>query len=88
MVRVLEVRADEGSVLAVLALHGCHPTVLSADNTLVSGDLVWGLRERVAAALPGVPVAYLPGGAGDQSTRQHAKRVDVRRGGPSRRTPR
>lgn len=72
-IRVIEARAGDGSVLAVLALHGCHPTVLSADNTLVSGDLVWGLRERVSATLPGVPVAYLPGGAGDQSTR-HTRR--------------
>lgn len=72
-IRVIEARADDDSVLAVLALHGCHPTVLSADNTLVSGDLVWGLRERVAGSLPGVPVAYLPGGAGDQSTR-HTRR--------------
>lgn len=68
-IRVIEARAADDSVLAVLAIHGCHPTVLSAENREVSGDLVWGLRNRLADVLPGVPVAYLPGGAGDQSTR-------------------
>lgn len=71
-VRVIEARTDE-EVLALLVLHGCHPTVLSAENTLVSNDLVWGLRERVSASLRAVPLAYLPGGAGDQSTR-HTRR--------------
>jgi hypothetical protein len=73
IVRLVEVRDDADSPLAILVVHGCHPTVLSAANTLASADLVWGVRKRVAAALPGVPVAYLPGGAGDQSTR-HTRR--------------
>jgi len=72
-VRVVEARTADDIALATFVLHGCHPTVLNAENTLVSADLIDGLRTRLAATLPGVPIAYLPGGAGDQSTR-HTRR--------------
>lgn len=73
IVRIVEAHRSDDTPLAILVIHGCHPTVLSAENTLASADLGWGLRARLATALPDVPIAYLPGGAGDQSTR-HTRR--------------
>lgn len=64
-VRVVSVESESGEVLGVMVIHGCHATILGEDNRLVSSDIAWGLRET----LGDIPAAFLPGGAGDQSTR-------------------
>ncbi|MGY2872846.1 hypothetical protein ACVW00_000036 [Marmoricola sp. URHA0025 HA25] len=66
-VRIVEVVNESTRTLFVI--HGCHATVLGPDNLLSSSDLPLGLRSGLAArGYPG-SVQFLPGGAGDQSTR-------------------
>jgi neutral ceramidase len=68
-VRVIELQALEPQASLLLAIHGCHPTVLGPDNTWASADLALGLRAAAyAGGYPGA-VQLLLGGAGDQSTR-------------------
>lgn len=47
----------------------CHPTVLGADNTLVSPDLPGDVRAALRQGGDDLPVLYLNGTAGDVSTR-------------------
>jgi len=59
-----------GDLEAVVFDYACHATVLGPDNSLLSPDWVGGaraeLRDRFGEDLP---VLYLPGAAGDVSTR-------------------
>jgi hypothetical protein len=72
-VTVLATRRRDGSFQAVLVHFACHPTILGADNRLVSADFPGVLRRELAAALAGdgeAPVVlYVNGAAGDVSTR-------------------
>jgi neutral ceramidase len=66
-------RADDGSLVGVLAVVPIHPTVLPAPSTLVSGDLLGTIRRCLCRRLrdpdgPWVTVALGP--AGDISTRR------------------
>lgn len=73
---VLTLRDTDGAVVAVLADHACHPTVLGPDNLAYSADypatarrvLTAGLAETEAVETPPV-VLFLQGAAGDVSTR-------------------
>ena len=68
---VLVVGAPEGPV-AVLFDYACHPTVLGPDNLLLSADWVGATRTHLRRNLsPELPVVFLQGCAGDQSTRFH-----------------
>ena len=69
---VLAARCGDGALLAVLVHFACHPTVLGAENRLVSADFPGALRRSLAAELgddPIVPVLFVNGAAADVSTR-------------------
>lgn len=67
---------------AVIASYPCHPVVLDATNTLVTGDYVHFFRERVERHW-GAPVVFLTGTCGDVNTghRAQASYGDVRGAG-------
>lgn len=70
-VGVLVVGAPSGP-LAVLYDYACHPTVLGHDNLHWSADWVGAARTTLRTRLsPTLPVLFLQGCAGDQSTRFH-----------------
>lgn len=69
-VRVLTVRDGADQLLGAVVLFSCHPTVLAADNLLVSADLAGGIRRAIAVRIGTGPVLLtLTGAAGDTSTR-------------------
>ncbi len=72
-VRYLAATGDEGSLVALLMLVPCHPTVLGAWNLEVSADLHGGIRRavraRLGAAGQDATLLTATGAAGDISTR-------------------
>jgi hypothetical protein len=70
---VLETRRGDGSLQAVICHFACHPTILGADNQLVSADFPGALREALNVALDrdgcSPMVLFMNGAAGDVSTR-------------------
>lgn len=72
-VRLIITRRDDGSLQTALALVACHPTILGASSTLVSADLMGGIRRALAGAFAQrgeQPVVLsVTGAAGDISTR-------------------
>lgn len=66
---VLTARSADREVLAAVVHFACHPTVLSAENRLVSADFVGSLRRDLSEALGGAVVLFANGAAGDVSTR-------------------
>ncbi|WP_328609318.1 hypothetical protein OG943_09380 [Amycolatopsis sp. NBC_00345] len=70
-VTVLAVRGRERVLGAVVVLP-VHPTVLGADNLLVSADLAGAVRRALAARLGGWAMVAT-GAAGDVSTRPHRR---------------
>ena len=68
-VHVVRVDRDEGAPLAVLYLHGCHPTVLGHDNLDWSADWPWAAGARIAEALPGAQPIFLLGAHADVDPR-------------------
>ena len=61
---VLQCRTESGRSL-IFYNFPCHPTVLSADNLLVSADCAGGVEEKLGADM----AVFLNGAAGDISTR-------------------
>ncbi|MFC4138465.1 MULTISPECIES: alkaline ceramidase [unclassified Microbacterium] len=55
----------DGRRVATLVTYACHPVVLDAANTLISGDFIAPLRDRVEQAHPGSVCIYATGTAGD-----------------------
>jgi len=70
---VLATHRDDGSYQGVMCHFACHPTVLGADNRLVSADFPGALRRKLGVALErrgSAPVVLVVNGAaGDVSTR-------------------
>jgi hypothetical protein len=70
---VLATRRDDGSWQGVMCHFACHPTILGADNRLISADFPGALREALHVALDrgeGAPIVlFVNGAAGDVSTR-------------------
>jgi hypothetical protein len=70
---VLATRRGDGSLQAVICHFACHPTILGADNQLVSADFPGALREAVGVAFDrdgrSPAVLFVNGAAGDVSTR-------------------
>jgi len=68
---VLVARVDRrgGAPLALLYLHGCHPTVLGHDNLAFSADWPWAAGRGIAQALPGVNPIFLLAAHGDVDPR-------------------
>ena len=68
-VRVMGVREPGGDWLATLVKYSLHPTILQMDNTLVSADYPFGIRQALLARHPGMTVLFSQGATGDQSSR-------------------
>lgn len=64
-VPVLRLRRADGSLLATLVSYACHPTVLGADNRLMTADFPHFLRARIEAAHPGSVAVFVNGCTGD-----------------------
>jgi hypothetical protein len=68
--RVLAAWDAAGQALGAAVLFACHPTVLPAENLLVSADLAGGIRRAIASGIGMDAVLLtLTGAAGDTSTR-------------------
>lgn len=69
-IRVLAARDAAGQLLGAAVLFACHPTVLPAENLLVSADLAGGIRREITEGTGAdVVLLTLTGAAGDTSTR-------------------
>lgn len=69
-VKVLRLEEADGRLAGAIVNYGCHPTVLHADNYLVSRDLPGFMCDAVQAASGGkVQVAFGQGAGADTSTR-------------------
>ena len=68
---VLVARVDraDGSPLAVLFVHGCHPTVLGHENLAYSADWPWAARVEIESALPGATALFVLGAHADVDPR-------------------
>jgi hypothetical protein len=68
---VLVVRVDraDGRCLAVLFVHGCHPTALGHENLAYSADWPWAACARIEAALPGATALFALGAHADVDPR-------------------
>jgi hypothetical protein len=66
---VLAARRGDRELFAVLVHFACHPTVLSAENRLISADFVGPLRHAYGQLFPSATMLYGNGAAGDVSTR-------------------
>ncbi|HUW60389.1 MAG TPA: neutral/alkaline non-lysosomal ceramidase N-terminal domain-containing protein [Candidatus Bathyarchaeia archaeon] len=58
---------QDGSTLAVLTHFATHPTILGADNMLISGDWPGAFQREMERAFPGTVALYMNGAEGDQS---------------------
>lgn len=64
-VPVLRLRRADGSLLATIVSYACHPTVLGADNRLMTADFPHFLRQKLEADQPGSVAVFLNGCTGD-----------------------
>jgi len=72
-VDVLSFDAPDGRLVGLLVVAPIHPTVLPADNLLVSADLTGSVRRALAARVDRAWVVVATGAAGDVSTRPHRR---------------
>ncbi len=68
-VSVLRVDNIQGIPIAVLFHYGCHPTVMGAQNTLLSADFPGAARRCLREVFPSTVFMFANGAAGDVSTR-------------------
>ena len=68
-VGVLAVSDEKGRIKACVINYALHPTVLHADNTLVSADYPGYIRKYFQDSYPDINVLFLQGCSGNQSTR-------------------
>lgn len=64
-VPVLRLRGADGKLMATLVSYACHPTVLGADNRLMTADFPHYLRARIEAEEPGTVAVFINGCTGD-----------------------
>jgi hypothetical protein len=62
---VLRIRDGAGKLIAVIVSYACHPTVLGADNRLMTADFPHYVRATIEAAYPGAVAVFLNGCTGD-----------------------
>jgi neutral ceramidase len=78
---VIATRTITGTFSAILVHFACHPTILGADNLLISADYPGALRRALGESLhqngPTPIVLYTNGAAGDVSTRFTRHSQDV-----------
>jgi hypothetical protein len=63
VLRVTAIKDDRP--IAVMLSYACHPTVLGADNRLMTADYPHYVRRSIEAELPGAVALFLTGCAGD-----------------------
>jgi hypothetical protein len=72
-VSILATRGSDGEIQALLAHFACHPTILGAENRLVSADFPGALRRSLSATTHDtrrkLVTLFVNGAAGDVSTR-------------------
>ena len=69
---LLALRVDTSKApdpLAVMVNYGCHPTVMGAENRLITADLPGAVRTALRQIYPTTTVLYANGASGDVSTR-------------------
>jgi neutral ceramidase len=68
---VLATRTRNGVYTSILVHFACHPTILGADNLLISADFPGALRRALKSEIAGQPpvILFANGAAGDVSTR-------------------
>lgn len=71
----LYLRAQDGQPILKILNLACHPTILGAQNMLVSADF-FGVLRRYLQGMDGIPVMIWNGEAGDSSPRLLKKGVD------------
>lgn len=64
---VLRVDGEDGKCRALLVHFATHPTILGADNLLISAEWPGALQQALEGAFPGAVVLYCNGAEGDQS---------------------
>jgi neutral ceramidase len=64
---VLRVDGDGGKIRALLVHFATHPTILDADNMLISAEWPGAMQKALETAFPGAVVLYCNGAEGDQS---------------------
>ena len=64
---VLRVDANDGKCRALVVHFATHPTILGADNMLVSAEWPGVLQQKLEAAFPGAIALFCNGAEGDQS---------------------
>ena len=64
-VPVVRLRRADGSLMAMLVSYACHPTVLGADNRLMTADFPHFLRSKIEAVHPGCVAVFVNGCTGD-----------------------
>lgn len=62
---VVRLQRVDGSLLAMVVSYACHPTVLGADNRLMTADFPHFLRSRIEADQPGAVAVFVNGCTGD-----------------------
>jgi len=62
---ILRVDRESGTPLAVLYIHGCHPTALGHDNLAYSADWPGAASRRIETEMPGVLAIFALGAHGD-----------------------
>jgi neutral ceramidase len=64
---VLRLDGNDGKIRALLVHFATHPTILGAENMLVSAEWPGTLQQALETAFPGAVVLYCNGAEGDQS---------------------
>lgn len=72
-VKVMRVDSEDDKPIAILVNYACHPTVLSAENYLVSGDYPSYMMKGIERVYPNCEAMFLQGAAGDISTRHNRR---------------
>jgi hypothetical protein len=81
-VSILRVDRAPGTPLAILYLHGCHPTALGHDNLAYSADWPGAASRRIEAEMPGALAIFALAAHGDVDPRTRGLQ-DVAREGQS-----
>ena len=72
-VNVLRIDDENNQPIAAVVNYSCHPTVLSAENYLISGDFPSYMMKGISRFYQGCEAMFAQGAAGDISTR-HTRR--------------
>lgn len=68
-VNTIQLTDKSNDVVAVIVNYACHPTVLGADNLLISGDFPGDMAKRLERHFTNSTALFINGACGNQSTR-------------------